>query len=40
MGNINILIPEKLHKELKIKAIMDSTTSKKLIIEFIEKGLK
>ena len=39
MTNINIELPDKLHKELRIKAIKKDIAMKDLIIESIEKEL-
>lgn len=36
MVNINITIPDELHKELKIAAAMNDTSLKNLIIETLE----
>ncbi|MGV8162161.1 MAG: toxin-antitoxin system HicB family antitoxin [Candidatus Nanoarchaeia archaeon] len=35
--NINIELPEKLHKELKVKAIETNKTLKELVIELLSK---
>ncbi len=40
MSNINIIIPDKLHKELKIKAAIDDKPIKELIIEKLTKYSK
>jgi len=35
--NINVELPEKLHKELKMKAIDNNTTLKDLVIDMLSK---
>ena len=35
--NINIELPEKLHKDLKLKAVENGTTMKDLIIDILSK---
>ena len=40
MANINIELPEDLHKELRIKAINKNISMKDLIIIAIEKEIK
>ena len=40
MGNINVPIPDELHKELKVRAAIDSITIKQLVVKFIEKHLE
>jgi hypothetical protein len=33
--NVNIEIPDELHKRLKLTAVMDETTIKQLVIEIL-----
>jgi predicted HicB family RNase H-like nuclease len=40
MVNINIEIPEELHKKLKLKALMQDLTLKELLISTLEKDEK
>ena len=40
MANINIEIPDELHKKLRYKAVEDDTTIKDIIIKAIEKKVK
>ncbi len=40
MANINIQIPDDLHKKLKVEAIQEDTTLKELIIKKISKNSK
>ena len=40
MANINIGIDDKLHKELRHKAVEEETTIKDLIIKAIKKAVK
>lgn len=40
MANINIAIPEELHKKLKIQAIEEDRTLKAFLIETLEQELK
>jgi len=37
MVNINIAIPEDLHKKLKLASVMKNTTLKELIIQILEE---
>lgn len=37
MGNLNIEIPDELHKKFKIKAIVDSKDMKDVIVDLIKK---
>jgi hypothetical protein len=37
MVNINIQIPDELHKELKLEAVNNNLTIKELIIQILEK---
>ncbi|MFH1173889.1 MAG: toxin-antitoxin system HicB family antitoxin [archaeon] len=37
MGNINIIIPDELHKELKLQAFKENKSLKELIIEQLDK---
>lgn len=39
MANINIEIPDELHKELKLKAVEKGVTLKDLIIQKLDKKL-
>ncbi|MFH1506104.1 MAG: hypothetical protein ABIE94_03920 [archaeon] len=40
MPNINIIIPDKIHKELKLSAVKKDTTLKELIIKMLENSVK
>ncbi len=40
MVNINIKIPDELHKKLKLEAIQSDTTLKQLIIQKIKEKTK
>jgi len=40
MVNINIKIPDELHKKLKLTAVQKEITIKEYIIKLIEKELK
>ena len=40
MVNINIQLPEELHKELKLEAISNDKTLKGLINEALEEGVR
>ncbi|MBN1275756.1 toxin-antitoxin system HicB family antitoxin [Candidatus Woesearchaeota archaeon] len=40
MKNINITIPEELHKQLKIAAATQGTTIKELSINLLEQRIK
>lgn len=40
MTNINIEIPEKLHKEIKLQAVLKDLTIKDYIISTLEKKFK
>jgi len=35
MGNINIIIPDELHKKLKVEAAVKETTIKDLIVKIL-----
>lgn len=39
MANINIAIPESVHKKLKLKAIQDDRTLKAFVIEVLEQEI-
>jgi len=38
--NLNITLPDELHKSLKIKALQKDTTLKDLIVELLEEWVK
>ena len=38
MVNVNIEIPDDLHKELKLTAVLDETTIKQLVIDILKDG--
>jgi hypothetical protein len=38
MVNVNIEIPDDLHKELKLAAVLDETTIKQLVIDILKDG--
>ncbi len=38
--NINIEVPDELHKRLKVEAALSSKTIKQLIIEYLEGEVK
>ncbi len=40
MVNINIEIPEKIHKKAKLKSVMENITLKEFIIKALEEKLK
>jgi predicted HicB family RNase H-like nuclease len=40
MANINILIPDELHKQLKIIALKENKSLKELIVEQLEMETK
>ena len=40
MPNINIIIPDDLHKGLKMEAIEEEITLKELIVKLLEKSAK
>lgn len=40
MVNLNITIPEELHRQLKLKAVKENTTLKELVVRLLEKGVK
>ena len=40
MANINILIPDELHKKLKVKCAIEETTLKDFIIGALEKKVE
>ncbi len=40
MTNINIQIPDELHKKLKLSAVQKETTIKEYIIKIIEKEIE
>lgn len=40
MTNINIIIPNQLHKELKLTAVKNDTTLKELINKILEESVK
>jgi len=37
MVNINIAIPDELHKKIKLEAVKKETTLKELIIKYLEE---
>ncbi len=39
MGNINIEIPDELHKKLKLKALINDSTLKDFVISVIARNL-
>jgi predicted HicB family RNase H-like nuclease len=38
MVNVNIEIPDELHKRLKLAAVMDETTIKQLVIDILSEN--
>ena len=40
MVNVNIHIPDELHKKLKLEAVKQDSTLKNLIIEVLEQEVK
>lgn len=40
MVNLNILLPDGLHQQLKLKAIKESKTLKELVVELLEEAVK
>ena len=40
MGELRVFIPDQLHQTLKIKALKEGKTLKKLVTEILEKGVK
>ncbi|MEK6963056.1 MAG: hypothetical protein AABX70_01420 [Nanoarchaeota archaeon] len=40
MVNLNILLPDDLHQQLKLKAIRENKTLKELVVELLEKAVK
>jgi len=40
MTNINIKIPDEVHKKLKVKCAIEGTSLKKAVIEIIKNKLK
>jgi len=40
MGNINITLPDELHKKLKVKAALEDTTIKEIVIEVLQNEIK
>lgn len=40
MVNINIAIPDELHKQLRMQAVLEDKTLKQLVIERIDKGVE
>lgn len=38
MVNVNIEIPDELHKRLKLTAVIDETTIKQLVIDILKEG--
>lgn len=37
MVNVNIEIPDELHKKLKLTAVLDETTIKQLVIDILKE---
>lgn len=37
MVNVNIEIPDELHKRLKLASVMDETTIKQLVIDILQE---
>ena len=40
MVNINISIPDELHKKMKLKCVTDEITLKEFVVKSLEQGLK
>ena len=40
MPNLNIVIPDELHKQIKLKAVMTDKTLKEFILDAIEEEVK
>jgi predicted HicB family RNase H-like nuclease len=40
MPNINIIIPDEVHKQLRLAAVKKDTTLKELIIKLLEESVK
>lgn len=38
MVNVNIEIPDELHKQLRLAAVLDETTIKQLVIDILTDG--
>jgi len=40
MTNINIIIPDDLHKKIKLQAVKEDRSIKECIVQMLEKALK
>ena len=40
MANINIKIPDELHKKIKLNAVKEDTSIKEYIIQILDKEIK